>query len=52
MAERLDTKTKKLRLLQAEFDATFARMVELQKDLSRESAKLQRIAKQLERERG
>jgi hypothetical protein len=34
MAERLDTQTKQLRLLHAEFDATLARMVELQRELA------------------
>ena len=49
MAERLDTDTKRLRLLRAEFDATLARMIELQRELSKESTKLARLGKQLDR---
>jgi hypothetical protein len=49
MAERLDTDTKRLRLLRAEFDATLARMIELQRELSKESTKLVRLGKQLDR---
>ena len=49
MAERLDTDTRRLRLLRAEFDATLARMIELQRELSKESTKLARLGKQLDR---
>jgi hypothetical protein len=49
MAERLDTQTKQLRLLHAEFDSTLARMVELQRELAQLSIALVRLKKKIQR---